>query len=230
MLAIKAYILKINTPVSNEYAKVCADSCDKVGMSWTYFNGFQDQTGRSAFGQLGIKNLPTEQYARLEKTTQAQKAMCATAGHIAIWKAISEGPDDAAVILEHDAVMLHPLTIDVPDGQILVLGYKVLDPSKYDHKQAGPPKELISIQGHEGAHAYAITRTTAKLLIQEIEEKSIRSAIDNDYFIRGQRRTSVPLSIVSPTPALGWLRESTIWGKSANRNYDFIPSFQKNYK
>ena len=121
-------------------------------------------------------------------------------------------------------------SIDIPDNKIVVLGYKVQDPSRYDHVKAGPPTELIDITGHEGAHAYAITKNTAKFLIKEIEEKSIRSAIDNDYFIRGQRRTAVPLSIASPTPALGWLRESTIWSTSAARNYDFIPSFQENYK
>ena len=75
-----------------------------------------------------------------------------------------------------------------------------------------------------------MTKSTAIKLIREIEQKGIRSAVDNDYFILGQRRTEVPLSIMSPTPAMGWLRESTIWGKSAARNYDFIPSFYENYK
>ena len=89
---------------------------------------------------------------------------------------------------------------------------------------------MIPLRGHEGAHAYAMTRKTAKFLLNEIEQKGIRSAVDNDYFIKGQRRTSAPLCIASPTPAIGWLRESTIWGGSANRNYEFIPSFQKNYK
>ena len=37
MLVTKAYILKIDSPISNEYAKVCADSCDNVGLPWTYF-------------------------------------------------------------------------------------------------------------------------------------------------------------------------------------------------
>ena len=171
-----------------------------------------------------------EPYSFIEKPNQSQKAMCATAGHIHIWKTIAEGPDEAAVVLEHDAIMLQPMTVDIPDNQIVVLGYKVQNPSKYDHIKAGPPKELIPIQGHEGAHAYAITRKMAKFLINEIEQKGIRSAIDNDYFIRGQRRTSAPLCIASPTPAMGWLRESTIWGSSANRNYEFIPSFQENYK
>jgi len=35
---------------------------------------------------------------------------------------------------------------------------------------------------------------------------------------------------MSPTPAIGYLRESTIWNKSAHVNYQFIPSFAKYYK
>lgn len=230
MKVSKAYILKIDTPVSNEYAKICADSCDKIGLDWKYYNGFQNMTGKMAFGKLGISGLPTEPYQQIHNPHQAHKAMCATAGHFGIWKAISEGPDEAAVILEHDAIMLQPINIDIPDNKIVVLGYKLQDPSRYNHKVAGEPKELISIDGHEGAHAYAITKNTAKFLINEIAEKGIRSAIDNDYFIRGQRKTAIPLVIASPTPAMGWLRESTIWNSSANKNYAFIPSFQQNYK
>lgn len=230
MKVSKAYILKIDTPVSNEYAKICADSCDKIGLDWKYYNGFQNMTGKMAFGKLGISGLPTEPYQQIHNPHQAHKAMCATAGHFGIWKAISEGPDEAAVILEHDAIMLQPINIDIPDNKIVVLGYKLQDPSRYNHKDAGEPKELISIDGHEGAHAYAITKNTAKFLINEIAEKGIRSAIDNDYFIRGQRKTAIPLVIASPTPAMGWLRESTIWNSSANKNYAFIPSFQQNYK
>ena len=228
--ASKAYILKIDTPVSNEYAKTCSDSCDKVRLKWEYFKGFQNMSGRMAFNKLSINNLPKEPYHYIEKPLAHQKAHLATAGHFAIWQKIASGPDDAAIVLEHDAIMLQPVDIDIPENKIVVLGYKVQDPSKYNHIKAGPPKELKSIQGHEGAHAYAITKKTAQLLLDELEKQSIKSAVDNDYFIRGQRRTSIPLCIASPTPALGWLRESTIWGKSANRNYDFIPSFQENYK
>ncbi|MDB9980518.1 hypothetical protein OAD61_00250 [bacterium] len=230
MLVTKAYILKINTPLSNAYAKTCADSCDKVSLSWSYYAGFQNQSGKMAFGQLRLQGTAHEPYRFIENPTNAQKAMCCSAGHYGIWKAIAEGPDEAAVILEHDAIILQPVSINIPDNQIVVLGYKLTEPSRYDHIKAGPPTKLIPLQGHEGAHAYAITRNTAKFLLDEIARQSIRSAIDNDYFIKGQRRTSVPLSIASPTPAVGWLRESTIWSKSANRNYEFIPSFQENYK
>jgi hypothetical protein len=110
------------------------------------------------------------------------------------------------------------------------LGYKVTDPQKYNHVKAGPPQQIIDIIGHEGAHAYAITKKTARYLIDELERQGIYSAVDNDYFLVNQRRTAVPLSIASPTPAIGWLRQSTIWSGSAARNYPFIPSFHENYK
>jgi len=40
----------------------------------------------------------------------------------------------------------------------------------------------------------------------------------------------MPLQILSPTPAIGYLRDSTIWGESAHVNYEFIESFAKYYK
>jgi len=226
----KAYILKIDTPISKEYSEICAESCKNINLECEFFNGYTNQTGASALGQTGIKNVPSEPYAHIENISPGHKAMCCTAGHFSIWKIIAEGPDDAAVVLEHDAIMLHQLEIDIPDGVIVVLGYKVIDPSRYDHKSAGPPTELIAIPGHEGAHAYAMTKKTAQFLIKEIEHQGINSAVDNDYFIMRQRRTAVPLAIASPTPALGWLRESTIWSSSADQNYEFITTFKENYK
>lgn len=227
---MKAYILKIDKKLSHDYAKTCADSCDKVGLPWTYHLGYTNQTGKMAFGSLGL-GLPSEPYSYIENPTQAQKAMCCTAGHFAIWQKIANGTDDVGIVLEHDAIMLQPISSNyVPENTIVVLGYKLNDPTRYDHVAAGAPNELIRLDGHEGAHAYAMTKRTAKFLIAELQEKGIRSAVDNDYFIRGQRRTDMPLHIASPTPAIGWLRESTIWGVSANKNYDFIPSFLKYYK
>lgn len=226
----KAYILKIDNPISHEYAQVAAESCDKVGLPYEFFIGYQNQTGASAFGQTGLKNVPSEPYRFIENPSQGHKAMSCSAGHYTIWKKIAEGEDQAAVILEHDAIMLQPVNIDLPENRIVVLGYKLNDPSRYDHKKAGPPIGYHDLRGHEGAHAYAMTKKTAQFLIQEIEEQGIKSAVDNDYFLVGQRRTKVPLAIMTPTPAMGWLRKSTIWNGSAARNYKFIPSFQENYK
>ena len=240
MKPTKAYILKIDKPISKEYAKICADSCDRVNLPWEYFQGWCDIKGVYAWALSGIRLVtnegrpiqlpPTDNIPINPNLSDAEKAECCTVGHAAIWKKIAEGPDEAAIVLEHDAIMLQPIDIDIPENRIVVLGYKLPDPSRYDHETAGPPTEFIDIQGHEGAHAYAMTKKTAQFLINEIETKGRLGCVDNAYFILKQRRTQVPLCIASPTPAMAWLRESTIWGGSAYRNYEFIPSFQRNYK
>ena len=237
MRAKKAFILKINDSTSEEYAKICADSCDRVGLKWEYFQGYQNMTGRDAWDQTGIpmkfdrSRWPKKEKPEyLENPVAGEKAECCSAGHGSIWKKIAEGDDEAAIILEHDAIMVQPPDIDIPDGLIVVLGYKIPNPENYDHIKAGSPKELIRIDGHEGAHAYAMTKKTAQFLIHEITQYGLLGCVDNAYFIRGQRRTAIPLAIASPTPAIGWIRKSTIWNASAFRNYEFVDSFKQNYK
>ena len=227
MIPSKAYILKINSKLSDEYAKTCSDSCDQIGLQWEYFEGFANLSIAEAWSKTGV-------YVPMLNSIYGQhtgpnNVQCCTAGHVAIWKMIADG-NEAAIILEHDAIMLQPININIPDRMIAVLGYKLTDISRYDHVTAGEPERIIPIDGHEGAHAYAITPTTAKMLISEIEQQGILGHIDNAYFIRNQRVTRASLGILDPTPAIGWLRKSTLWEDSADRNYEFIDSFQQNYK
>jgi len=221
MKPIKAYILRIDAPLSKQYAKDCADSCEKVGVEWEYFDWFHDVDANHAWNTIGLKN-------KIIRRNSSNKAQLATSGHAAIWKKIADNKE-CAIILEHDAIMLHKIEIDIPDNQIVVLGYKLKNPSEYDHVNAGPPRRIFPILGHEGAHSYAITHVTAQSLIDEIEHKGVQGAIDNIYFLK-MRKSKIPLSIMDPTPAMGWLRESTIWGSASARNYKFITSFDKNYK
>jgi GR25 family glycosyltransferase involved in LPS biosynthesis len=194
-----------------------------------YFQGFQGMKGREAWLKTGIKMNFTEVTGK-DPDTEGEKAECCSAGHAAMWKAIADGPDEAVIILEHDAVMLHPMKLNIPDGVIVALGYKLPDPSKYNHLKAGPPRELVTIDGHEGAHAYAITRNTARMLIEEIEEKGHRGCVDNVYFLKKERKTKMKLQLASPTPAIGWIRESTIWRKAARRNEPFSRAFREHLK
>lgn len=226
MQSKKAYILTIDTPTSEEYTSVCARSCNDVKLKYDLVKGYQDMFARLAWLQTGIKLGFTEEYAQREG--KISKGDLCSAGHAKIWKMIANGKEDVGVVLEHDAVMLHSLnTVTIPDGSICVLGYKLVEPRQYLHMMAGPPTSLIPIPGHEGAHAYAITKKTAQMLIDEIEYKGRPlGCIDNAYFIKSQRKTKIPLNIVVPTPAIGWIRESTIWGRSATRNEPFIPQFR----
>jgi GR25 family glycosyltransferase involved in LPS biosynthesis len=156
------------------------------------------------------------------------KAACCSVSHALIWKRIAE-TQQCAIVLEHDALMLHPINMNIPDGKIVVLGYKLNDPSKYDHIAAGPPRKIIDIDHHNGAHAYALTPKTAQSLLDELRTGGGGGPIDNRFFMK-KRRSRVPLAVVDPTPAIGWIRQSTIWNKADTFYGSTISSFHKHLK
>ena len=223
---MKAYILKTKNPLSDEYATVCGNSCVQNKTSYEFLDWWHEGNPKDAWASIGI---PIGKFDAFKASNA--KAQFATSGHAMIWKKIRDS-GQPGIVLEHDAIMLHPIDIEIPDDMIVVLGYKLQNPQEYDHIKAGPPHEIVDIpeNGHEGAHAYAITHNTAQKLLDEIADRGVPGAIDNTHFLKSRsKHTKIPIKIMSPTPALGWLRESTIWKKSAARNYRFISSFQDNY-
>jgi GR25 family glycosyltransferase involved in LPS biosynthesis len=221
----KAFILRIDDDRSQKYAKTAADSCEKVGLPWEYFDGFSKTSlkGTNIWDACHVK-------FNDKKPKISGNAAFATAGHFCIWQKIVD-QDICGIVLEHDALMLHKPTIDIPDDHIVVLGYKVKDPQNYAHEIAGPPSTLVERKKHGGAHAYAITPETAKKLLHHVKENDRVSYIDNYLFLTpGNRdRYKIKMALTDPICAIGWLRESTIWGKSAVDNYGPILDSFKDY-
>jgi GR25 family glycosyltransferase involved in LPS biosynthesis len=196
-------------------------------MPWEYFDGINVNTVPKNDFWGEVKRLFDINFSR--QPTMSGGAAAATVGHFAIWKKIVE-EDICAVVLEHDALMLHKPEFNVPDMRIVCLGYKVTDPENYKHLDAGPPTKLEDRKKHGGAHAYALTPETAKHLLNVIRTKPKVSYIDNQYFLSAGQRGNATLMISDPICAIGWLRESTIWSKSAVDNYaPILESFKNNY-
>ena len=217
----KAYIIRISSEISHQYAYTAAKSCETLGIEYEYIDGIEESTSIQAWDKTGLKVSGVRRHGKIDK------AACASASHALVWKRIYENKE-TAIILEHDAVMLHNVNLDIPDDAIIVLGYKLKSPWDYDHLSAGPPVEIINIKGHEGAHAYVINHVTAKSLLDDLISVGVGQPIDNTFFLN-MRRTKVPISIANPIAALGWLRDSTIWKESSAVNYEFIPSFSRHY-
>ena len=215
----KAYILRTSHPVSIEYARAAAKSCERVGLPWEYFEGIEGKSAAEAFAGLTINGDVND------------VAACATASHFAIWRKILENRE-TAIVLEHDALMLHPVAISIPDDRIVALGYKFKNIDIYDYNRAGPPIRTLDVPRHSGAHAYAVTYRTCEKLLSEIEQNGVTRAIDNFYFMRvnqpGDTESAVPLVIADPTPAICWIRKSTIWEDPSTLNYELLPSFSEN--
>lgn len=223
MKVTKAYILRIDDSTSLKYADVAAKSCENVGIPYEFFDGFNGWTIEKL--QKEIQWLTDKKIKKMNN-----RAACAGVGHLYIWKKILDN-SECAIVLEHDGYMLHPLNIDVPDNLIVNLGYKFFDKEKYDHVKAGPPQKISNIKKHAGAHAYAITWKTAEILLNEVKEKGVWTDIDNAYFMRHIKDCSkVPCAITDPICGIGWLRNSTIWRKSALHNEKpLIDSFKNHF-
>lgn len=223
MIPTKAYILRIpNSPRSVEYAKTAAESCDRVGLTWEYFDGVEGKHPDEIWGkdnELGITN-----YFRDMHTAAAN----CTHGHFLIWKKIADN-NECAIILEHDALMLHPINIPILDHTINVLGYKLRDITRYDYQAAGVTKHFVPIQTHRGAHAYALTANTARELLKELQEEGVEVCVDTKYFRRLDKKyiSKIPMVLADPISSLGWVRHSTIVNFTPPdvTDLDYIDSF-----
>jgi GR25 family glycosyltransferase involved in LPS biosynthesis len=227
MKPTKAYILKISSnPLSVNYAKMAADSCDKVGLKWDYFEGYNNlPTTAFLKNTLGIKHFKKNMHS-----SEASISM----SHFKIWEKIIENKE-TAIILEHDAIMLYNLDLDIPNDTIVNLGYKLTKPEKYNYLKAGNPKQIRLVNWHSGAHAYCINETAAKMMLEELRYKGLGLAIDGFFFLRWQSeffKSKVKIAIVDPICAIGFVRETTnlanAGGKSSILNAPLIKSFSDN--
>lgn len=218
----KAYIIHTEDKRSIDYAFRCAASCDKLNIPWVMFKGYDNSAA--------IDEFTRNNDIYISHDMEVGAAGC-TASHFHLWQEIAKN-NETAIILEHDALLLHPINMSIPDNKIVTLGYKLTDPSRYDHIAAGPPKNIIDIRRASGSHAYCITSSTAKALLKELRQVGAQRAIDNYYFMRvnepGDTESSIPLAIMEPTPAICWVRESTIRDEASTLNYDEVESFRTN--
>jgi len=226
----KTYIVRIDTDLSKRYAADTAKSCDNLGIEWEYYDGYNVKTGQQEIYQW--QNFIETAGVRIEKVKRMQPgAAGCTMSHLALWKKIVDN-HECAVILEHDAIMLHPLTLDIPDDKIIHMGYKYPDYEKYNATAAGPPKRIVDMAFAPGSHAYALTWRTARRLVQDCEIEGITEAIDNRHFMHTRADyTKIPIAMTDPICAMGWLRDSTIWGRSAihNNTGQMLESFKTNF-
>lgn len=224
----KYYIIYTESNLSKQYANDAAENCKKLGLKYELYKGWKPKGGpgqmwRAFTAETGI---PIKSFKRM--MIGAHGCM---ASHLQLWQRIAKNKE-CAVILEHDGMMLHKVKFDIPDNQIVALGYKYREWQNYDYKTAGQPERIKDVRFHPGSHAYAITHATAQTLIDEVTKNGIVEAVDNRWFMASRDKyTKVKMSICDPIAAIGWLRESTIQQYSATQNNhgEMLESFKNNF-
>ena len=176
MTPSKAYIIRVAGNENSEtQSKRCADSCDKVGQPWEYwdaYNGIVNPIKKPAHHHPALNLIKiTDHYL-----TRGEVA-CALS-HISLWvKCIEE--DQPLVILEHDSVMVQPYTQHAVYNSICYLG---------SHEQVKQGWQVLPTPPHasEGqnyhficrAHAYAIDPAVAKNMLAHVIKFGICAPLD----------------------------------------------------
>lgn len=220
------YILRHDDPKSHSHSEICAESVEKCNYEWSYWEGYSNMTKHQCWEDLNLSKY--DHTVNPRAGIQESKAACCTASHINIWKHVADGDHNAVIILEHDAYMYHRCDLDLPENTLVALGYRIRNYKDYNFKKAGEPKSIVPILRHGGSHAYAITKQTAKTLIDNIKQTGPFGCIDNHLFGGKAFKNQIQIAITDPISAVAWLRESTIRNASDAHNFNIISSYRQN--
>lgn len=212
-----AYIIRVaGLEASEKRAANCAESCDKVGQKWEYwdaYNGVGEKLEVSLHHNVIMDCIKvTDHYL-----TRGEVA-CALS-HISLWaKCVVD--DKPLIVLEHDAVMVQPYTHHAVFNSICYLG---------SHEQVKQGWQVLPTPPHasEGhnyhficrAHAYAIDPAVAKNMLAHVIKYGICTSLDMML-----RADIFPIHQMGLYAYNDWVKEDTtikgraLEGRSTKRN------------
>jgi hypothetical protein len=239
---IDTYILYNNTDHSRRLVEDCRLSLHELG-NVDSFNlipvlGYRTDDAVALYKRLGFKiisyyidllNSPITSEFRKE----LNGALCATAGHVKIWRRIVKS-GKPSIVLEHDAIFK---TLDfnldeLEDFMIYWLGPRTAKLEDYQF----PLGETITFSEKmrfEGVHAYAITPTTAEYLINQWDCNGFTDSIDGALAMRNWY--DLTMVVLDPPPVVAVVdrdgkNTSTIESAPAIWNAENTPGFLRGLK
>jgi hypothetical protein len=165
----------VGNEVSESLSQRCADSCDKVGMKWAFwdaFNGINEEITPPS-------NIhPFMKMIRLTDHFLTRGEIACALSHISLWVKCVE-QDRPLVVLEHDAIMLQKYTEHHVFNSIGYLGG--IEQAKKGWKVLPTPPH-----GSDGAnyhficraHAYSIDPAVAKNLLAYVLQHGVCTSLD----------------------------------------------------
>ena len=172
----KAYIIRVRGhEVSEARALHCAESCEKVGQEFEYWDAY-DGTGDGI--QTPDHHTPILDCIKVTDHYLTRGEVACALSHISLWaKCVLD--DKPLVVLEHDAVMLQKYETHALFNSICYLG---------SHEQYRQGWQVIPTPPHasEGhnyhficrAHAYAIDPAVAKNMLAHVIKYGICTSLD----------------------------------------------------
>ncbi len=174
----RAYIIRVKGhEVSEAKAANCAASCKKVGMPFQFWDAY-DGTGEGIKEPEALIGHPIMALIKISDHYLVRPEVCCALSHISLWAKCAV-EDKPLVILEHDAVMLHPYLQHAVYNSICYLGGREQVEQGWGvyptppHASEGPNYHFIC-----RAHAYAIDPAVAKNMLAHVIKYGITGPLD----------------------------------------------------
>lgn len=198
MQITKAYIIRIDDPLSRNYSHECAESCVKYGVKYEFYEGVDVKTSPADFPKATGYRVTPDGFATYGE-------LLATASHARLWEKIARNAGrslrsshEAVAILEHDCIVKNDFQhYPVMDGEIINLGYRV--ESRVDFTFPTTKPRLYPTARFDGAHAYALTPNTAAALVKKLN-KRLREPVESWLGI--ENRAELELMCADPPPVV----------------------------
>ena len=174
----RAYIIRVvDNKQSEALAKRCADSCDSVKQSWSYWDAYDGYSRKIKIPDHSRDN-PVMKMLKVTDHYLTRGEVACALSHISLWS-LCAAEDRPIVILEHDAVMVRPYTTHSIFNSICYLG-------GHEQHNLGWPVRPTPPHASEGpnyhficrAHAYAIDPAVARNLISHVIKFGICAPLD----------------------------------------------------
>lgn len=159
---MKAYVITLTEkPESVEVANRCIKTGARFGVSVEKWAAYSPQSAVEKWEDVLLEHnhIPVDRF--VEKYSRFENCLAAFFSHYSLWKKCIELNEDI-LILEHDAVFNNFLPEVHFSG---VMSFGAPSYGKYVTPQLIGRNKLISKQYLPGAHAYAVTPTAAKVLV-----------------------------------------------------------------
>ena len=171
-----AYVITIKGhSQSEEAAARCIESAKKYNI---HVDNFWAVTPTNTDLKQRLKNEGIPQKGFTEKYSRLDNCIAAFLSHYSLWQRVID-INDTVLVLEHDAVFTNGFPENIK-GDITSFGSPSYGKFKQPANGYGP---LISKQYLPGAHAYSITPTGARMLV----ERAKRDAEPTDVFINNKK-------------------------------------------
>jgi GR25 family glycosyltransferase involved in LPS biosynthesis len=215
-----------DVPLSVEYAKGAAESCERFGVPYEFIDAVYMESGQEAYNSVGAKIKKNWSFNNGNAGCHASMIKC--------WDRIIE-LDKPCIILEHDALLVgDPRTIEIPDDCVVTFGFRVEKGVTY--KPISDIQRLTEVKRSIGCHAYAVSVKTAKWLVHNARVEGLTCGVDR-WLMMGPN-SGLKIYVADPPQAVCVIRKSTmghfhgnqrlgVWRASNAPECERLPSWKK---